>query len=172
MTLEILIYPHPVLKSRADEILAVDEEIKKLVAEMAETMYENNGVGLAAPQVGKSMRLIVYDLSGPEKREALSALVNPKILTREGEIESDEGCLSVPGIRGDIARAEFIKVSGLALDGRVTTFEAEGLLAICIQHEIDHLEGTLILDHFSRLKRGLYETKVKKWKKRKGDSPK
>lgn len=172
MILEILTYPHPVLKSRAEEIPVVDEEIKKLVADMAETMYQNNGIGLAAPQVGKSIRLIVYDVTGPEKREALSALINPRILTREGEVTSDEGCLSVPGIRGEIARAEKIKVRGLNLDGEETTFEAEGLLAICIQHETDHLEGALILDYFGRLKRSLYESKVKKWKKRKGDSPK
>jgi len=167
MALELLTYPHPLLNGQAKDIESVDDEIRQLVAGMAETMYENSGVGLAAPQVGKLVRLIVYDLSGPTKRDDLRMLANPRILAKSGEFESDEGCLSVPGIRGKIKRAEFVTVCGLGLDGQKITFDADGLLAICIQHEIDHLDGTLILNHFSRLKRSLYESKVKKWLKRK-----
>ncbi len=162
---KIIIYPDPILRKRAKEIDEINDEIKKLADEMALLMYENKGIGLAAPQVGESVRLITVDITG-SKRENLMVLVNPVIISREGEIEYEEGCLSLPGFRANIKRAQKIEVLAKDLLGKEKKILAEDVLSVCIQHEIDHLDGILLLDHVGRLKRQLYEKKVKKWKKR------
>ena len=163
MTLEILKYPNPILARKAAPVSAVTPEIRELAAGMAEAMYANQGVGLAAPQVGESLRLIVIDLSGPDKREALMTLVNPVITAASGEQEDEEGCLSVRSYRTVVRRAATVTVTAQDLDGNPLTIEADELLAVCLQHEIDHLEGVLFIDRISRLKRAMYDKRVKRW---------
>lgn len=167
MTLEILKYPHPILAAKASPVPEVTPEVRELAAAMAEAMYENQGVGLAAPQVGQSLRLVVIDLSGPEKREALVTLVNPVITAAAGEQEDEEGCLSVRDYRTNVKRAATVTVTASDLDGKPFAMDADGLLAVCLQHEIDHLDGVLFIDHISRLKRAMYDKRVKKWAKAK-----
>ncbi|GAB6176943.1 peptide deformylase [Desulfobaculum senezii] len=167
MKREIVTYPEPVLAEKAAEITEITPEIRALAEDMAETMYEGDGIGLAAPQVGESCRLVVVDITGPNDRSDLRILVNPCITSREGEVESEEGCLSVIGLRGKVTRAENITVDATDLEGNPVHIEADGLLAICLQHEIDHLDGVLFIDHLSRLKRSLYDKKVKKWVRQK-----
>ncbi len=162
----ILTYPDPVLSQKARPIEDIDDDIRRLAEDMAETMYAKDGIGLAAPQVGESCRLIVIDVTGPSNREDLRVIVNPVIESAEGEVESEEGCLSVSNYRCNVRRAERVRVTGLDLDGNPVDIEADDILAICIQHEIDHLDGTLFIDRISRLKRVLYDKKVKKWLKR------
>jgi len=163
MTLEILKYPNPILARKAAPISAVTPEIRELAAGMAEAMYANQGVGLAAPQVGASIRMIVIDLSGPDKREALMTLVNPVVTAASGEQEDEEGCLSVRSYRTVVRRAACVTVEAMDLDGNPLTIEADELLAVCLQHEIDHLEGVLFIDRISRLKRAMYDKRVKRW---------
>ena len=163
MPLEILKYPHPVLARKAAPVPAVTPEIRELAAGMAEAMYANQGVGLAAPQVGASLRMVVIDLSGPDKREALMTLVNPVITAASGEQEDEEGCLSVRSYRTVVKRAATVTVTAQDLDGNPLTIEADELLAVCLQHEIDHLEGVLFIDRISRLKRAMYDKRVKRW---------
>ncbi|MYL82708.1 peptide deformylase [Desulfovibrio aerotolerans] len=163
MTLEILKYPNPILARKAAPVPAVTPEIRELAAGMAEAMYANQGVGLAAPQVGASLRLIVIDLSGPDKREALMTLVNPVITAASGEQEDEEGCLSVRSYRTVVKRAATVTVTAQDLDGNPFAIEADELLAVCLQHEIDHLEGVLFIDRISRLKRAMYDKRVKRW---------
>ena len=165
MTLSICTYPDPVLARRAEPVAEISEEVRQLASDMVETMYANQGIGLAAPQVGKSWRLITVDISGPENQIELVTLVNPEIQWRDGETETEEGCLSVPEFRSKVQRAAKVRVTGQDLDGNAVDMEADGLLAVCLQHEIDHLEGTIILDHVSRLKRSMYTKKVSKWQK-------
>ena len=165
MVREVLTYPHPALKIRAQEIAEITPELRGLAADMVETMYEYDGIGLAAPQLGESLRLIVVDVSGPEKREDLRILVNPKLELLGEEVESEEGCLSVEDYRSTVIRSSQVRVTATDLDGCPVDFEAEGLLAVCLQHECDHLEGKLFIDRISRLKRNLYDAKVKKWAK-------
>ncbi len=165
MPLEILKYPHPVLAGKADAVSGVTDEIRELAAAMAEVMYENQGIGLAAPQVGRSIRLVTIDLSGPEKREDLTVLVNPVITAAEGEQEDEEGCLSVRNYRSVVKRAATVTVEALDLDGNLFRIDADGLLAVCLQHEIDHLDGVLFIDRISRLKRAMYDKRVKRWNK-------
>ncbi|WP_027183070.1 peptide deformylase [Desulfovibrio inopinatus] len=160
-------YPDPRLAEKCSAIEEVTPELRALAEEMAEIMYTNEGIGLAAPQVGESCRLVVIDLSGPEKREDLHVLVNPVIVEKEGETEFEEGCLSVTNYRSVVQRAEKVKVRATDLDGNLMEIDADGLLAICLQHELDHLDGVLFIDHISRLKRSLYDKKVKKWAKKK-----
>ncbi len=167
MVLEVLKYPHPKLAQKAEPIGEITPEIRKLADDMAVTMYENQGIGLAANQVGQCVRLVVIDITGPDKREDLKVLVNPRILAREGEIESEEGCLSVRDYRSTVLRSEKVTVEALNLDGETVRYDADELFAICLQHEIDHLDGTLFIDHISRLKRSLYDKRVRKWDKRK-----
>ena len=164
MIREVLTYPNPLLKKTAEPVAAITPEIRELAKDMAETMYECEGIGLAAPQIGELIRLITIDLSGPTERNGLMTLVNP-VLERLGdeEVESEEGCLSVEDYRSTVVRSERVKVSALDLDGNPLEFEADDLLAICLQHECDHLEGKLFIDRISRLKRNLYDAKVKKW---------
>ncbi|OGP52637.1 MAG: peptide deformylase [Deltaproteobacteria bacterium RBG_13_52_11] len=159
---KIRIYPDPILQTKAAEIENIDDRVVRLASEMAETMYAAPGVGLAAPQVGVSERLIVVDARHPEGTNELITLINPEIINIEGRIVEEEGCLSVPGIRENVARAQRVLIRGYDLDERQREIEAEGLLAVAFQHEIDHLEGILFIDRVSRLKRGIIQRKMRK----------
>ena len=165
MVRKILKYPDPILTQKAGEIGEITPEIRQLAEDMAATMYENRGIGLAAPQVGECCRLIAVDVSGPDERAELMFLVNPVVVHREGEVEEEEGCLSVAQFRSKVKRAEKVVVKARDIEGREIEVPADGLLAICLQHEIDHLDGVLFIDRISRLKRALYDGKVKKWLK-------
>jgi len=158
--LQILRYPDPRLHKVAKPVAVVDEEIRKLARDMAETMYAAPGVGLAATQVDVHKQLIMIDLS--EARDQLLMLINPQILESRGRSDCEEGCLSVPGIFEKIARAEWVKVQGLNLDGKSFTIEATGLLSVCIQHEMDHLKGKVFVEYLSRLKQTRILSKLKK----------
>ena len=158
--LTILEFPDERLRQKAKPVEEVDDGIRKLIDDMFETMYAAPGIGLAATQVNVQRRLLVLDIS-EEKNQPL-ALINPELLTREGQGESDEGCLSVPGVFEKVKRAEKIRVRALNRDGESFEMDADGLLAVCIQHEIDHLEGKLFVDYLSPLKRQLARKKVKK----------
>ncbi|HET9044802.1 MAG TPA: peptide deformylase [Burkholderiales bacterium] len=158
--LNILRYPDPRLEKVAKPVERVDDAIRQLVRDMAETMYAAPGIGLAATQVDVNKRVIVIDAS--DARDQLLVLINPEIVTREGEQECEEGCLSVPGVYDVVKRAEKVKVR--ALDGAGQPFElvAEGLLAVCIQHEMDHLEGKVFVEYLSRLKQARIRSKLQK----------
>ncbi|MBI4619252.1 MAG: peptide deformylase [Desulfobacterales bacterium] len=158
--LKILTYPDPVLKKKAKPVEIIDERIKKLAEDMIETMYAAPGVGLAAPQVGESLRVITVDVT--RKEEGLIVLINPEIISSEGECTEEEGCLSVPDFKEIVQRKEKVLVKGLDLEGRKIQIPAEGLLAIAFQHEIDHLDGILIIDRVSRLKRDIFKKKLTK----------
>ncbi|RLA79923.1 MAG: peptide deformylase [Deltaproteobacteria bacterium] len=161
---EIVIYPDPVLRKKAREVKSIDDRVARLAAEMAETMYAAPGIGLAAPQVGVSERVILVDVTGPERKELIT-LVNPVIVEKEGTVIFEEGCLSLPEVREKVERAARVLVRGYDLDEREREIEAEGLLAIALQHEIDHLNGVLFIDYLSRLKRDMIERKLRKWKR-------
>jgi len=158
--LSILRYPDPRLYRKAAKVAGVDESIRRLVRDMAETMYAAPGVGLAATQVDIHKRVIVIDTS--ETRDQLLVLINPEILTLEGTQFSDEGCLSVPGIYESVERAERITARSLGLDGKPFTLAADNLLAVCIQHEMDHLEGKVFVDYLSRLKQQRIRARLQK----------
>lgn len=164
--LEILKYPHPLLKKRCEEVDRIDGEVKKLIRDMIETMYQANGIGLAACQVGVSRRVIVVDVSPIDPEKDFFAMVNPEAISEEGEIEHEEGCLSVPDCLEKLKRKEKILVRGFSPAGKEIEISAEGILAIAIQHEIDHLNGVLILDRISRLKREIYRNKLRKEKRK------
>lgn len=164
MARELRTYPDPVLQEKGREIDEITDEIKTLAQVMVETMYANQGIGLAAPQVGESLRLIIVDVSGPELRQNLHIMVNPRICGHSGEIVTEEGCLSLPAFKSKVKRAEAVTVQGLDLQGNEQCVEAEGLLAVCFQHEIDHLNGKVLLDHTGQLKKNMYIKKAKKWK--------
>ncbi len=168
--LEILKYPHSVLKKRCEEVGQIDEEVKKLIGDMRETMYEASGVGLAACQVGVSRRVIVLDVSPMDPQHTFIALINPEIISEEGEIDHEEGCLSVPDCLEKVKRKERVCVRGVSPEGSVLEVTGDGILAIALQHEIDHINGILILDRVSRLKREIYRNKLKK-EKRKEERP-
>ncbi|GAB6887382.1 peptide deformylase [Desulfothermus okinawensis JCM 13304] len=163
---KIVCYPDPGLRVKTEEITTIDKEIKDLAEDMLDTMYENKGIGLAAPQIGVCKKIVTIDLSGSDKRENPMVLINPEIYEKEGDIEGEEGCLSFPGFRCNIKRAEKIKVRFLDLDGKEHDICAQNLLSVCIQHEIDHLHGKLIIDYAGRLKKAMYEKKLKKIAKR------
>jgi peptide deformylase len=163
--LPIRTYPDPVLAQKAQPVAEITPEIKTLIEDMVQTMYESDGVGLAAPQVGKSIRLITLDETGPKERKSPMVLINPEYLEQSGVKESEESCLSLPTFSCKVKRFETITVKGLDQKGEVIEIKAEGLLAIILQHEIDHLDGKTLVDHASRLKRTMYDSKVKKWKK-------
>ncbi|MDR7928642.1 peptide deformylase [Acidithiobacillus thiooxidans] len=158
--LKILEFPDQRLKNMAQPIVRVDKKVQQLADDMAETMYDAPGIGLAAPQVAAGQRLIVVDVS--ENRNDLMVLVNPEIIARSGEEEMKEGCLSVPGVLETVRRAEKITLRATTVQGKLIELEADGLLAVCIQHEIDHLNGTLFVDHLSRLKQNLIRRKAEK----------
>lgn len=158
--LNILRYPDERLHTVAAPVSEVDDKIRRLAADMAETMYAAPGIGLAATQVNVHQQLVVVDIS--EERNQLLVLINPEITAAQGRKEHEEGCLSVPGIYESVTRAERVSVKALGLDGQPFTMDADGLLAICIQHEIDHLKGKVFVEYLSRLKLGRIRQKMKK----------
>ena len=160
MVLDILEYPDPRLRKTAAQVPAVTPEIRKLVRDMAETLYSVPGVGLAATQVDVHRRVIVIDVS--EARNELRVFINPELLAAEGEADREEGCLSVPGYFDKVRRAERITVRALDEQGAPFEVEAEGMLAVCIQHEMDHLAGKVFVDYLSPLKRARLSAKFRK----------
>jgi len=159
-------YPDPVLRERAKAVDDIDEDLLTLIDRMAETMYEAPGIGLAANQVGSLQRVVVYDLTPRDEGRNLKVLINPEIVLAEGETHYEESCLSVMDYSADVVRHANVKVHGVDRKGRPVDVEADGLLAICLQHEIDHLNGVLYIDHISNLKRALYKKKLKKMMKK------
>ena len=158
--LNILEYPDPRLRTLAQPVTVFDAALKRLVADMFETMYAAPGIGLAASQVDVHRRLLIADVS--DDKDDPRVLVNPRILEREGAQVHQEGCLSVPGVFADVERADRIVVQAQDPDGVAFTLETDGLLAVCIQHEMDHLEGKLFVDYLSPLKRGMVRKKLEK----------
>jgi len=158
--LGILTYPDPRLERPSVPVDQVDSDIARLIDDMAETMYQAPGIGLAAPQVNVHKRVIVVDVS--EERNQLIALVNPQIVELEGEYEFEEGCLSVPGVYAPVSRARHIRVRALNRAGEEFELETDGLLAVCIQHEIDHLDGKVFVEYLSRLKQDRIRKKLLK----------
>jgi peptide deformylase len=158
--LTILEYPDPRLRTKAQPVAVVDDQVRKLVDDMFETMYASKGIGLAATQVDVHQRVLVTDVSSD--RSEPRVFINAQIIEREGSTEAEEGCLSVPGIYDKVERAEKVSVRYLDLEGRQQTLEAEGLLAVCIQHEIDHLHGKVFVDHLSMLKQMRIKSKLAK----------
>lgn len=166
--LEILTFPNEFLSRPVKPVDNIDDEIHHIIENMAETMYAAPGVGLAAIQVGVDKRILVYDISQPEAPRSLQVLINPRIVSSEGEVISEnEGCLSVPDFRADVKRATAVEIEGLDLQGNRVAFREEGFPAIILQHEIDHLNGTLFIDRISGLKRELYKRRALKQLKRK-----
>ena len=163
--MKIYTYPDSVLRAEAEPVENIDEDIHRLIDSMTETMYDAPGIGLAANQIGSTKRLIVYDQNPGEEGQSPCVLINPEIVLSEGEVVYEEACLSVIDFAADVTRCSNIKVLGVDRDGNPVDIEAEGLLAICLQHEIDHLNGKLFIDHVSSLKRSLYKKKLKKMMK-------
>lgn len=170
---EILIWPDPRLAQKSEPVAVIDDEIRTLVKDMLETMYDADGVGLAAPQVNVHKRVIVIDIYGAEadrpSGEEPLVLINPVFEKAEGELAWEEGCLSIPGETGVVTRAADVRVRYLDLDGNEQVLEAEGLKAVALQHECDHLEGKLFVDYLSRLKRNVIKRKMMKLKAERGD---
>ena len=158
--LEILVYPDPRLRTVAKPVTHVNDEVRSLVADMIETMYDANGIGLAATQVDVHLQVIVMDLS--EERDDPMVLINPSIVERDGEQVYDEGCLSVPEYYAPVKRAEHVKITALDQQGEIFELTADGLLAVCIQHEMDHLAGKVFVDYLSRLKQDRVRKKLVK----------
>lgn len=158
--LPILRFPDPRLKKVAARVDVVNDNIRQLARDMAETMYEAPGIGLAATQVDVHKRVIVIDVS--ETRDQLLVLINPELVEADGEQQGEEGCLSVPGIYDKVVRAERVKVAYLDLDGKSQSIEADGLLAVCLQHEMDHLQGKVFVEHLSALKQMRIKNKLSK----------
>lgn len=166
--LKILEYPDSRLRTKAAAVETVDDDIRCLIADMLETMYVALGVGLAATQVDVHQRVLVLDVS--ETKDSPQWFINPRILEQEGRLVGDEGCLSVPGVTEAVERAERIKVSSLDTDGNPFELEADGFLSVCIQHEMDHLEGKLFVDYLSEFKRQRIRKRLAKSRKREVDS--
>lgn len=163
MKLPVLQYPDPRLRETSKPVEEITDEIKKLAEDMIETMYAEDGIGLAAPQVDRRIRMVVVDLSGPSKRESAVVYINPKLEVLDDDIViGEEGCLSVPDLKADVKRAARVRVTALGLDGKEFSHEADEIASVCLQHECDHLDGVLFVDRLSRLKRKLYNDKVKK----------
>lgn len=158
--LDILNYPDPRLYTVARPVKEVDATVRRLVSDMAETMYAAPGIGLAATQVNVHQQVIVIDIS--ENKQNLQVFINPKIVSASGKQDYEEGCLSVPGIYDMVTRAENITVEAIGLDGKPFTLDATGLLAVCIQHEMDHLLGKVFVDYLSQLKQVRIKNKMKK----------
>jgi peptide deformylase len=154
---EVITYPHPLLRKRSQPVKAVNNEVLRLIEDMADTMYAQRGVGLAAVQIGVHQRVITIDVG-----EGLLAMINPEVLERSGETQMEEGCLCLPGVIVEVERSERVTVRGLNEKGEEVTLPAEGLLARALQHEIEHLDGILIVDKVSRLKRELLTGKLRK----------
>ncbi len=161
--LDILTYPDKTLSLVTKPLENIDGDVQEMIDGMADTMYEAPGIGLAAIQVGWDKSVLIYDISPREDGRELHVLINPKIVSQEGEVMSEnEGCLSVPDFRADVKRSEFVTVEGHDREGKPIRLDAEGLLAIVLQHEIDHLNGTLFIERISSLKRQMYKRRVKK----------
>ena len=161
-TLTIYKYPDPVLRAKTQPVENIDGNLQELINSMTETMYKAPGIGLAAPQVGESIRLVVYDITPPEDSKRINVIINPEIISSEGSIVYEEACLSVYDFSPDVERAEKVLVKAFDRDGNPLEIEAEGLHAVCLQHEIDHLNGILFIDHISTIKRSLYKKRLKK----------
>ena len=156
--LDVVTYPDPRLTRVAEPVKIIDSKIKKLVDDLAETMYEAPGVGLAATQVGELKRVMVIDVS--EEKNQLRVFINPEIIKKEGTAINEEGCLSVPGFYDKVERAETVMVTALDRDGQRFTINASGLLAVCIQHELDHLDGHVFVEYLSPLKANRIKNKL------------
>lgn len=164
--LDIIKYPDPFLRQSAKPVEKIDANIQQLIDDMADTMYQEPGVGLAAIQVGSEHSIIVYDITPQEEGHNLQVLINPEIIFEEGStLSENEGCLSVPDFRSDVKRYAKVRVKGLDRSGAVQEFDAEGFLSVVLQHEIDHLNGVLFIDRISSLKRQMYKRRVKKQQK-------
>lgn len=164
MVREILIWPDPRLRERAEEVKVFDDKLKALVADMFETMYAANGVGLAAVQIGVGQRVVVIDASPKQEGAKPTAFINPVIVKTEGETVYSEGCLSIPGEAEDVTRAAKVWVKAQDVDGKPFELETSELFAIAVQHETDHLEGMVFVDHVSALKRELIKRRMKRLK--------
>jgi peptide deformylase len=161
--LDILTYPDNFLIEPTKPLENIDGKVQQMIDDMAGTMYAAPGIGLAAIQVGWDKSLLIYDIAPRDEKRDLQVLINPRIITKEGELLSEnEGCLSVPDFRADVKRAANITVEGHDREGKPIRMDAEGLLAIVLQHEIDHLSGTLFIEHISSLKRQMYKRRIKK----------
>jgi len=160
--LRIYHYPEPILQQKVAPVAEIDATVQQLARDMAETMYAAPGIGLAAPQIGVSLRLIVIDCAPKDEPRQLIVAVNPEIVARSGELCDEEGCLSVPGYYARVTRSAQITVTFQALNGQRVSLDAEGLLAVAFQHEIDHLDGILFIDRLSSLKKGIFRRKYKK----------
>jgi len=162
-TLKILTYPDKFLSEPTKPVENIDEKIQNLIKDMSSIMYQAPGIGLAAIQVGINKSLLIYDVSPRDEKRSLQVLINPRIIESEGTtISEDEGCLSVPDFRANVKRAASVLVEGFDNKEKLLRLEAEGLLAVVLQHEIDHLNGILFIDRISSLKRGMYKRSVKK----------
>ncbi|MCP3163078.1 peptide deformylase [Myxococcus qinghaiensis] len=164
MVREILIWPDPILKQKAKPVTKVDDSTRALVKDMFETMYAADGVGLAAPQIGVLQRVIVLDTTPRQPESKPLAMINPELIALEGETTYNEGCLSLPGESEDVDRAAVVTVKYLDVDGQEQTLRCDELLAIAVQHETDHLNGTVFVDHVSTLKREFIRKRMKKLK--------
>ena len=160
--LTIYRYPDSVLRTNAQSVDNIDGKLQDLIDSMIETMYKAPGIGLAAPQVGESMRLLVYDITPKEEGNNINIIINPEIVSCEGSIVYEEACLSVFDLSADVERSKKVCVKAFDRDGNPIEIEAEGLHAVCLQHEIDHLNGVLFIDHISTIKRSLYKKRLKK----------
>ena len=157
-------YPDPVLRKQTEKVTTFDDALTQLVEDMAETMYDAPGIGLAAPQIGQSIKLIVVDTTVEKEGEKqFLPMINPEIVAHEGTQVDEEGCLSVPDLTANVTRFKNITVSYQDLQGQAQELSTEDRFAVVLQHEIDHLNGILFIDHLSPLKRNLYKKKVKKW---------
>jgi peptide deformylase len=168
MVREIVIWPDPVLKQVAAPVKVVDDSVRALVKDMFDTMYEADGVGLAAPQIGVGLSVIVLDTRPRQPESNPIAMINPEIIEKVGTLVYSEGCLSIPGEAEDVERAERVTVRYLDPQGQTQTLEADGLLSIAIQHEADHLEGKLFVEYLSSLKRQLIKKRMLKLKAERG----
>lgn len=161
-------YPDPILAESCREVEVVDDDLRRLADDMIETMLAAPGIGLAAPQVGRDIRLVVVDCAPRQDRPEPLALINPRIVESEGSVVFEEGCLSVPEFTCDVVRADRVAVEALDREGKPIRVEGHGLVAVCLQHELDHLDGTLFIDRISPLKRSLYKKRRKKQLKQEG----
>lgn len=169
--MEITKYGDQVLRKIAEPVDKINDEIKKIVNDMLESMYKYEGIGIAAPQIGISKQIIAIDINPSDPESKPMVLFNPKIVEKQGEVSAEEGCLSIPDIRGDVKRAEKVIVEAMDIDGNQIRIEATDLLSRVLQHEIDHLNGKLIIDHLSRIKQQLIKKqlqKIKEQSKQKG----
>ncbi len=163
----ICTYPDSILRERAEPVTNIDGRLQELIDDMADTMYQAPGIGLAGNQVGESCRIIIYDISAKDEPNRLQIVINPEIVEAGGSVTFEEGCLSVVDYCAEVKRANYITVKGLDREGNPIVLKKEGLPAIVLQHEIDHLNGTLFIDHISKLKRELYKRRLKKQLKEK-----